>query len=80
MADIEDLNRFGVLFETVRIDLPDAGKGVFEGDPVRVLDDVGVGLEPAACEISRDGDMHTRCPLARRQSSVKAILRLSSHR
>jgi hypothetical protein len=31
LAAIEDLNRFGMLFETVRIDLPDAGKNVFEG-------------------------------------------------
>ena len=28
---IEDLNGFGMLFETVRIDLPDAGKGAFVG-------------------------------------------------
>ena len=29
-ANIEDLNFAGMLFETVRVDLPDAGKGVFE--------------------------------------------------
>jgi hypothetical protein len=32
---IEDLNGFGMPFETMRIDLPDAGKGAFVG-PVRM--------------------------------------------
>ena len=32
-ANIEDLNLAGMLFEAVRIDLPDPGKGIFERRP-----------------------------------------------
>src|ERR1700752_266136 len=36
LANVEDLNSPGMLLEAVRVDLPDAGKGVFERRPALV--------------------------------------------
>src|SRR6516164_4556057 len=57
-ANIEDLNLAGMLFEAVRIDLPDAGKGVFEMGPARVFARNRVGFGPAAFEVCRNRDIH----------------------
>ena len=35
LANVEDLNSRGMFLEAVGIDLPDAGKGVFERRPAR---------------------------------------------
>jgi hypothetical protein len=58
LANVEDLNSPGMFLEAVGIDLPDAGKGVFERRPARVGRDIRVGFGPAAFEVGGHGGIH----------------------
>src|SRR6516164_11260854 len=50
LANIEDLNLVGMLFEAVRVDLPDTGKRVFEMGPARIFAGYRVAFGPAELE------------------------------
>src|SRR6516162_2150522 len=58
LPHVEDLNALGMLLETVRVDLPDAGEGVFEMRPAWLRRDIGVCLRLAAFEVGRHRDIH----------------------
>ena len=62
LADIEDPNRFDALFETVGIDLPDAGKGVFEGGQLGSSATSGSVSSRPHLRLAGDGDITPAAP------------------